>query len=174
MLGYLTKAEAGLSKLLKAIEDESGKCANVSMDQKMKEFARALDNSREVSMQEIVFRLNGHYMCVSSRIVKPLNLKKPEERDGLLKGNLNELEQDENPFFNSLIDYYSQRPDELEHLCFAEFAADYDLLSRSGQVNAIDEDEPKDPNIDKVEGKHLFSKLVFVNLSIYLMFKDLA
>ena len=48
ILGYLTKGEMGIPKLLKALDEEAGKYS-WSSDDKLKKFARALDNSREVS-----------------------------------------------------------------------------------------------------------------------------
>ena len=54
-------------------------------------------------------------------------------RDGLLKGNLDALDESENPFLNSVIDYYCARPDELENLSLCDFAAGYDLVVRGGK-----------------------------------------
>ncbi len=52
----------------------------------------------------------GLGMCVGSRIVKFININKPEKRDGLLKANLDSLGDNESPFMNSVIDYYQAQP----------------------------------------------------------------
>ena len=94
-----------ISKLLKALDKEAGKYG-WSSDDKLKKFARALDNSREVSTQEICYRIMELGMCVGSRIVKFINVNKPEKRDGLLKANLDSLGDNESTFLNLVIDYY--------------------------------------------------------------------
>ena len=140
ILSYLTKNEAGMSKLLKAVEEEAATYGK-SIDDKLTSFARVLDNSREVSIQEIVYRTLGLNMCVGSRIVKYINASKPEKRDGLLKSNLDELSENDNPFFNSIIDYYSARPHSCEELSLAEFAADYDIVTKNGTTGEHLEEE---------------------------------
>ena len=131
ILGYLTKGEAGVSKLLKTLDDETAKYG-MSVEERLKKFARAIDTSREVSIQEIVYRTLGLGMCVGSRVVKFINASKPELRDGLLKKNLDDTEENESPFMNSLIDYYQARPVDLNDLSLAEFAAQYDLVYSGG------------------------------------------
>lgn len=118
-----------MSKLLKAMEEET-ELYGRSADEQLKAFARALDSSREVGPQEITYRALGLGMCVSSRVTKFINTNKPEERDGLLKGNLDTLQDDENPFMNGIIDYYVNRPSELEELTLSDFCAEYDLVIR--------------------------------------------
>ena len=149
ILSYLTKNEAGMSKLLKAVEEEAETYGR-SIDEKLSSFARVLDNSREVSIQEIVYRTLGLNMCVGSRIVKYINASKPEKRDGLLKGNLDQLDENDNPFFNSLIDYYCARPHSCKDLSLAEFAADYDITTKNGITEkGLEEDMQNDGKDDE-------------------------
>ena len=70
----------------------------------------------------------GLGMCVGSRIVKFINVNKPEQRDGLLKANLDSLGDNESTFLNSVIDYYQGRPVKLEQITMADFAANYDIV----------------------------------------------
>ena len=65
--GYLTKNEAGISKLLKAVNDE---CNNLKQMEKLNKLAGILDKHREVSVQEAVYRLLGLAMTKSSVKVK--------------------------------------------------------------------------------------------------------
>lgn len=119
--------------MLRAMEQEAEEFGK-SADDKLKSFERVLDNNREVSIQEVITRMMGYGMCIASRITKFINTNKPEQRDGLLKGNLDELGEDENIFHFSIIDYYAARPADLESICLAEFASDYDIVSRGGKV----------------------------------------
>jgi hypothetical protein len=83
--GYLTKNEAGISKLLKAVNEESD---NLKQMDKINKLSAILDKHREVSVQEAVYRLLGLPMTKSSVVVKYLSTVHPDFRDGLLKGKL--------------------------------------------------------------------------------------
>ena len=85
--GYLTKNESGQSKFLKAVNDET----SLSQIEKLKALAAVLDKHREVSVVEAVYRLLGLNMTKSSVKVKYLSTIHPNFRDGLLKGNLENL-----------------------------------------------------------------------------------
>merc|ERR1712115_648403 len=63
---YISKDEAGQSKLLKRIEEES-RLFGDSTDLQLKKLGKVLEDTREVSMQEVIFRLFGYNMCSSSR-----------------------------------------------------------------------------------------------------------
>ena len=64
---YISKEEAGHSNLLKGIEGESA-TEGESSDMKLKKkLAKVLEDTREVSMQEIIFCLFDYSMCLSSR-----------------------------------------------------------------------------------------------------------
>ena len=79
---------------------------------KLNALASVLDKHREVSIQEAIYRLLGLPMTKSSVVVKYLSTVHPNFRDGLLKGNIEELDENESIFHNSPIDYYENRPDE--------------------------------------------------------------
>ena len=53
-------------------------------------------------------------MTKFSDIVRFINTCHPDRRDGLLKKQLDDLEEDESIFHNSLHDYYQIRPYENE------------------------------------------------------------
>ena len=59
---YISKDEAGQSKLLKRIEEES-RLFGDSTDLQLKKLGKVLEDTREVSMQEVIFRLFGYSMC---------------------------------------------------------------------------------------------------------------
>ena len=70
--------------------------------------------------------LPGIFNCSSSRKNKFIQTQPPEKRDGLLKPNIEELEDNDNIFFHNIIDYYQSRPDSLKDVSLASFAADYE------------------------------------------------
>ena len=127
ILGYLTKNESGLSRLLHEIEIESTQYGRSPQD-KMKLFSRALDNSREVSRPEVVYRMLSLHFCATTRTHAFVQCSHPKMRDGLLRSNLELLEDDDNPFFNSIIDYYVNRPDDFENISLAEFVRDNSIV----------------------------------------------
>ena len=116
--GYLTKNEAGISRLLKAVNDET---SNLKQMDKLNALASVLDKHREVSIQEAVYRLLSLPMTKSSIAVKYLSTVHPNFRDGLLKGNIDDLDENENIFHNSPHDYFENRPDKSD-----EEDVDYD------------------------------------------------
>ena len=91
MTNYITKTEAGSSRLMKTIDEETN---SLSQMDKIKALASVLDKSREVSCQEATYRLLGLPMTKSSVIVKYVSTVHPDFRDGLLKSNLDELNED--------------------------------------------------------------------------------
>ena len=152
---YMPKAEGGMSKVLQEITDE-GK--DLSKMQLLNKLAAALDKHREVSIQEATYRLLGLPMVKSSVIVKYVNTCHPDKRDGLLKGNLEELEEGESAFHNNIFTYYQNRPstelgeqeddkclwrefeiNSWKEMCLADFVSCYDILY--GQQNECDKDE---------------------------------
>lgn len=140
--GYLTKNESGISKLLKAIDEES---KNLSQMEKLNALASILDKHREVSIQEAIYRLLGLSMTKSSVKVKYLSTIHPNFRDGLLKGNISELEDTDSIFHTSAHEYYENRPlesneDNVEYdqdetdtgywskISLAEFWSNYEII----------------------------------------------
>ena len=142
ILGYLMKNEAGQSRLLKAIDIETN---SLSQMEKLNALSSVLDKHREVSCQEAVYRILGLPMTKSSVVVKYLSTVHPDFRDGLLKSNIEEIEDNESLFHNSASDYYQARPNESneqnviynemeladdywENLSLAEFWSQYDIV----------------------------------------------
>ena len=152
---YLTKNEAGLSSLLKNINDEAIKDGeNVLMT--IKKLGKALDKGREMGIQEAIYRALGLKMTKFSDVVRFISTKHPERREGLLKSNLDELDEDDKFFHNSLHDYYQIRPiDESgkdsenkegsitkwEEICLADFVAKFNIAYKKDKnvIRLLDE-----------------------------------
>ena len=82
----------------------------------------------EVRAQEAVYRILSLPMKQLSRSVVFVDTNPKNERIAVLKGKqiLNQLEDDDtNVFQKSLIDRYQHRPQELQSMCLAEFAATF-------------------------------------------------
>ena len=147
--GYLTKNESGMSKLLKAVNDET---TGLKQIDKLNAIAAVLDKHREVSIQEAIYRLLGLQMTKSSTKVKYLSTLHPHFRDGLLKGNLEELSETDSIFHKSAHQYFENRPDESSNqdtihyeedelednywtnLCLAEFWSKYEIVYGKANV----------------------------------------
>jgi hypothetical protein len=55
-------------------------------------------------------------MTQFSKKIKYLSTTSSESRDGILKPNLDALEEGESPFLKSAVEYYEKRPNILENL----------------------------------------------------------
>ena len=87
-----------MSKLLKAVNDQAHGLSNLDL---IKEISSVLDKHREVSIQEAIYRMLSLPMTKSSVRVKYLSTIHPHFRDGLLKGNIEDLPEGESVFHNS-------------------------------------------------------------------------
>ena len=103
-----------------------------------------LDKHREVSIQEAIYRLLGLTMARFSVKVKYVNTSHPHARDGLLRRDLDNVDDDDSIFYPSIHKYYESRPDTWEervkdkvvkgkvvkvdgkNLCLADFVSLYD------------------------------------------------
>ena len=81
----------------------------------------------------------GFPITKASRKVKFISTAEKQQRDGLLKCNLDDLKDGESPFLNSLIDYYENRPDNLEELTLADFAAYYEIIYKHQTMDECDD-----------------------------------
>ena len=95
-------------------------------------------------------------MCVGSRIVKFINDIKPEQRDGLLKANLDSLGDNESTFLNSVIDYYQGRLVKLEQITMADFAANYVIVYNRKQTSLLVTDDKNTEEQEDNKSVHIF------------------
>ena len=101
-MGYLTKNESGMSKLLKAVNEQGKDLTNKEL---LNQLSSVLDKHREVSIQEAIYRILSLPMTKSSIRVKYLSTIHPNFRDGLLGADLDNLDEDESIFHPSLHQY---------------------------------------------------------------------
>ena len=82
---------------MKNINDEALKDGeNVMVT--IKKLGKALDKGREMSIQEAIYRALGLKMTRFKDVVRFIGTSHPERREGLLKPNLDELDEDEKNF----------------------------------------------------------------------------
>lgn len=157
---YMTKSERAMSELLKNVADD---CRGDDTKSKLRKVGSAFLNNREVSAQEAAFRLLSFPLKRASRKVVFVNTAPKEKRVSMLKPKrlLQDLdEDDENIFCTSPLDRYSSRPQNLEAMCLAEFAATYTTGGRDDGVDdaadhipdvldGSDVDEVEEPEVDR-------------------------
>lgn len=143
---YIMKTEKAMGKLLKQVADEY---RTEELKTKLNRVGSAFLTHREVSAQEAVYRTLSIPMKHLSRAVVFTNTSPKSKRIAVLKDkkSLNDMQDDDtNVFQTSLVDRYVKRPDSLESICFAEFAAKY-----TTDYNKDDDGDviPKDTNTTK-------------------------
>ena len=137
-----------MSQLLKAVNEQAGDQSNMDI---LNQLASTLDKHREVSIQESVYRILSLPMTKSSLKVKYLSTVHPHFRDGLIKGNLDDLDEGESLFHFSPHDYYSNRdlqciegvhyedderqPNYWKNITLAEFWSLYDIVYGKSKSN---------------------------------------
>ena len=128
IVSYISKAQKGMSELLRQACDEARK-GNSSIKQQVRDIGNKFLNSVEISAQEAVYIVLQLPMKKSSRQVIFINTTPPNERVQLLKpiNDIQEMEDDcEDVYTNGLLQRYAKRPLSLEHLTLADWAAWYD------------------------------------------------
>ena len=111
-----------MGELLKRVAAEA---RTDELKTQLRKVGSAFLTHREVSAQEAVYRILSLPM---SRSVVFVDTNPKNERIALLKNNdsLSQLNDDDtNVFQKSLIDRYQHRPQQLNSMCLAEFAATY-------------------------------------------------
>ncbi|XP_070499840.1 uncharacterized protein [Chironomus tepperi] len=152
VVDYVNKANKGLSRLLRqCIKDyERG---NHSIKSKLNALSKVLYNSSETSAQEAAWIRLRQPMCMSSDVVEFIHSGPRSQRQRMLKSN-SEIEKIMKTDPNSTeiykkgpIDRYSDRPDELENECLADFIAKYNYKTK----NCTASNNPEEEFIDDAE-----------------------
>ena len=124
---YMMKSERAMGELLRHVSKE---CSGEDIRTQLRKLGTTFLNHREVSAQEASFRILSMPMKKLSRKCVFINTSPQNERVTMTKplASIQELENDEEDvYLINLIDRYAARPDQLENMCLAEFAANYDV-----------------------------------------------
>ncbi|XP_050303297.1 uncharacterized protein LOC126741056 isoform X3 [Anthonomus grandis grandis] len=138
IVNYINKSQRGVSDILMKTMEEIKK-GNLDVKGKLKSLAAAFLNASEVSAQEAaysVLQLPMHDTCTSYVYIHTNPIR---ERTKMLKplAQLKEMDNDDpNIYCDGLIEHYEQRPDEMENICLAEFAAYYDFFKKQAETKA--------------------------------------
>ncbi|CAB4032890.1 ATP-dependent DNA helicase PIF1 [Paramuricea clavata] len=132
IVSYISKAQKGMSELLRKACAEA-KEGNANIKQQVRDIGNKFLNSVEISAQEAVYVILQLPMRKSSRSVIFVNTSPPAERVELLKP-LSEIEKmsDESEEIHSsgLLKRYVERPDILQNVTLADWAAWYDSCGK--------------------------------------------
>ena len=146
---YMLKSEGAMSQLLKSVCQE---CRGEDIRVQLRRIQSVFLNHRELSAQEAAYRILSLPLKQLIRKVVFINTSPKEERVTMLKSK-SELEKMddgcEDIYCTSLIDRYAARPDSLDNMCLAEFAANFSF--RSGACDEEDETDVLPTQDDDME-----------------------
>ena len=121
VVNYVTKIDAGLSKLLRDISEEKN---NQNLKEKFRKMANLFLNFNLMSSQEATYNLLGLPLSKNSRII---NTSPKEKRTKMIKLNKELNKQSEystDIFQKDLIEKYSERKSHFDE-CLADFASKF-------------------------------------------------
>ena len=139
---YMMKSERAMGELLRHVSKE---CSGEDIRTQLRKLGTTFLNHREVSAQEASFRILSIPLKKLSRKCVFINTNPQNERVTMTKplASIQALENDdEDLYLINLIDRYAARPDQLENICLAEFAANYDIK----YSQTVDEENDHTPN----------------------------
>ena len=146
ILNYINKSDRGMSSLLKQVVDEC-KRGNISHQTKLYKISSKFLSCSEVSVQEAVYILLRMQLSSASRDTVFINTGEKEKRTRRIKmiKELQELDPDSNDVMsNGLLEYYVNRPEELESVCLADFAANFSFIKNSSgdyELSTVDQED---------------------------------
>ncbi|CAH0384546.1 unnamed protein product [Bemisia tabaci] len=153
IINYISKADAGLSKLLQEAADDI-KNGYTNVREKLRNISNVFINANLMSAQEAVYQSYPLPIIKSSRSIVFVNTSPIAERTRMLKMNaqLRNLDADSGDIYaENIHEKYSKRPEKLNDVCLADFATSYTRQNRKD-----DEDENDDADeeyIYKERGK---------------------
>ncbi len=137
---YIMKSERSMGELLRNVAAEA---RTEELKIQMRKVGSAFLTHREVSAQEAAYRILSLPMKQLSRSVVFVDTNCRTDRIAVLKDKnaLKDLDdEDTNVFQKSLIDRYEHRPNELQCMCLAEFAATYVTKYPPKDVESVNND----------------------------------
>ncbi|XP_011214163.2 uncharacterized protein LOC105233708 [Bactrocera dorsalis] len=108
-------------------------------------------NGSEISAQEAAYNILGLHLSEESNREIFINTSQPNNRVRMLKPRreLDALQENSTDIYvPSVLDHYSQRPDQLEELCLADFAAWFRFSKTSRNISFNNEDYDEVENED--------------------------
>ena len=134
IVSYISKAQKGMSELLRKAVEEA-KEGNTNIKQQVRDIGNKFLNSVEISAQEAVYVVLQLPMRKASRSVIFINTSPPAERVELLKplSEIENLSDDcEEIQSGGLLKRYTKRPECMQNITLADWAAWYDSCGKKG------------------------------------------
>ncbi|KAG2191489.1 hypothetical protein INT47_013266 [Mucor saturninus] len=134
VMDYINKSDRGMSKAMEEIYVNHKNNPDTNSTDMLRSLAAQYYNSSEISAQEAAYNLLGIRMVESSTVTIFVPTSRPTNRTHILKSQeeLAKLNPDStNCFVPGLTDHYTNRPDCLEDINLAQFAAYYEISRKS-------------------------------------------
>ncbi|XP_060603886.1 uncharacterized protein LOC132756767 [Ruditapes philippinarum] len=147
IVSYISKGQRGLSNLLRDACNEAQQQES-DIRQRVRRIGNQFLSSVEIGAQEAVYLVLQMPLRRCTRNVIYVDTKQPDERTSLIKSqnNLKDLPLSSTEVeMDSTLKRYKRRPKCMENLCYADFAAWYDLCPgrKQEKVAHIEEDLPE-------------------------------
>lgn len=133
IINYISKPERGISKLMRDAMSEI-KMGNKTIKEQLKKIGHIFLNASEVAAQEAAYNILQLHLSETSNAFVNINTRPYNERARTLKKSkdLAVMDADDTDIFESgITEHYRQRPDCLENICLAEFAAYYTITTKT-------------------------------------------
>lgn len=127
LFSYILKTDKGIIRLMSEAVKESHEAGEKQFGY-LRKIANAFNNALVIGASQAADYLMGVPLTRFSRDVIFINTNRPKDRIGIKKPTkiLKELAEDDTDIFElGLIDKYEARPQVLENVCLADFAAKY-------------------------------------------------
>ena len=150
IINYIGKSQGELSKLIRDTANEVRR-GNFTLQKQLRSIVNTFINKTEISSQEVAYHILSLPLSHSFTKVIYINTSPPQEGTRMLKSkrDLKQLNpESEDIMENNLLDYYVARPDKLESMCLADFAAHCEYYKKQRKRNYDFENENEnDDNI---------------------------
>ena len=135
----MMKGEKVMGETLKRVAKE---CRDDDIQTQMKKIKKEFLGKRAFGCPESVMRILSMWLMKKNRKVVTVNCEMKENRVSLPKTQeqLSKIDDDDtNVFATSIIDRYAARPNDLEQMCLASFAINYDVFVATDDFNLNDD-----------------------------------
>lgn len=157
IINYISKLEAGLSKLLKEAASDV-KTAKLNIRQRLSKVANVFLNSNLMCAQEAAYHVLELPLSKCSRGCVFLNTSHSEERIYMLKSKeeLKNMDPESNDIaLSNVFSKYANRSNNLNNVCLADFATEYKSNSKHINKEAYEDTNFESEDYSKLKRKIL-------------------
>jgi len=143
---------------------------NAEFSKHLKKTTKIIMKHRERSAQEAAFILCGLKLKACSRTTIVVNSIYPSKRTRMVrKEKINNPVYQEDDFCENIITRYQDRPTELEHICLAEFATEYEIFNSKIKKDESDSESEVDLFLNQDENTMINQRKSYHLLNSKLM-----